>query len=216
MCTALTKAPCPPASCPRLDLETFQRRPGKGARVPVRLGQAHPWIGLWDRHTGQLGPYQANRRGGQPWEKLCGRERLRSRPEGLGHVAVCDAKHRMPQGSGVDLHGHAVRAARVKTMHIQSFLQSEQQPFDLPPPGIAVQRVGDRQPAGLQDIRQPRADLAPLAPPTAGAAWAYPGFPCSPRGCRPLCPLPQPSSRGHIPTASSAVRSVDTAPPHCG
>src|SRR5262245_37378592 len=165
MFTAPTEAPFPPASCTRLDLDAIQGRPSKGAILPVRLVHAHLWVRLWDRDKGQLSPCQADRRRGQTWEKLCGRALLRSRPEGLGHVALRAPKRRMHQDGRRDLHGHSRRAAGVKTRHIQDFFEIEKQPFDLPPPGIDTQRLGYRQHARLQDIRPELSDVSPLAPP---------------------------------------------------
>src|SRR5262249_61807322 len=165
MFTAPTEAPFPPASCTRLDLDAIQGRPSKGAILPVRLVQAHLWVRLLDRDKGQLSPCQADRRRGQTWEKLCGRDLLRSRPEGLGHVALRDPKCRMHQDGRIDLDGHSIRVAGVKTMQIQDFFEIEKQPFDLPPPGIDTQRISDRQHAGLQDVCQELSDVSPLAPP---------------------------------------------------
>jgi hypothetical protein len=213
MCTALTKAPFPPASGPRLDLETFQRRPGKGARVPVRLVQAHPWSGRWERHQGQLGPSQANRRGGQPGAKLGGRARLRRRPAGRGHVALGDAQRRRHQGRGGALQGHAVRAARGKTLPMHYVLPLEQQPVARPPPGIDVQRVGARPPAGLPAMRQPLADLAPLAPPHPPQARRG-HLPCAlalPEGV--VRGAPRHSRRREVPAPPPALTAVPSTPP---
>src|SRR5919204_3033823 len=97
MFPALTKAPFPAASCPGLDLDALHRRPGKSTLLPVKLVQTHPWIGLLDRHKGQLGPYQADRRRGQTREKLGGRELFRGHPERLSPVALRAPKRCMHQ-----------------------------------------------------------------------------------------------------------------------
>src|SRR4029450_13485088 len=109
MFTASTEAPFPPASCTRLDLDAVQRRPGKGAILPVRLVKAHPWIGLLDRDKRQLGAPEADRSRGQAREKLRGRDRLRGYLEGLGHMALRDPKRRMNQDGRRDLQGRPIR-----------------------------------------------------------------------------------------------------------
>jgi hypothetical protein len=149
MFTAPTEAPFPPASCTRLDPDAIHGRPGKGALLPVRLVHVPLWVRLLDRDTGQLRPCQADRRRGQTGENLCGRDLLRSPPEGLGSVALRAPKRRLHHNGRRDLQGHSMRAAGGKTRHIHDCFASETQPFDLPPPGRDTQRLGDRQPAGL-------------------------------------------------------------------
>jgi hypothetical protein len=68
----------------------------------------------------------------------------------------CAPKRGIHRDSGIDLHGHSVGTAGVKTVQIQDFFEIEKQPLYLPPPRLGTQGIRALPAAGSPEGGGPK------------------------------------------------------------